>query len=112
MLITQTTPSRDHCWIAAVSFLLTFGAITVAADDLAHPIAPSADGHFLVTPDGRPFFWLADTAWELFHRLDREETEIYLQDRAHKGFNVIQAVAIGKLDYEGLKAPNRAGEIP
>ena len=30
-----------------------------------------SDNHrFLVTEDGRPFFYLGDTAWELFHRLE------------------------------------------
>ena len=27
---------------------------------------------FIVTQDGKPFFYLGDTAWELFHRLNRE----------------------------------------
>jgi hypothetical protein len=44
---------------------------------------------FLVTAEGRPFFWPGDTAWELFHRLDRAEAELYRRDRAAKGFNVI-----------------------
>ena len=30
---------------------------------------------FLISVDGKPFFWLGDTAWELFHRLTREEAE-------------------------------------
>lgn len=46
-----------------------------AADDLTKPIRVSSDGHFLVQPDGQPFFWLGDAAWELFHRLDRDETD-------------------------------------
>jgi hypothetical protein len=112
MLITQRIPTRDHPRIAAVIFLFTLTAFGVAADDLTRPIAASGAGHFLITADGKPFFWLGDTAWELFHRLDREETEMYLQDRARKGFNVIQVVATGKLDYEGLKAPSRSGETP
>jgi hypothetical protein len=57
-----------------------------------------------VTADGRPFFWLGDTAWELFHRLNREEATRYLEDRASKGFTVIQAVALAELD--GLNTPN------
>ena len=28
-------------------------------------------GCYLVTETGELFFWLADTAWELFHRLNR-----------------------------------------
>ena len=31
--------------------------------------------------DGKLFFWLGDTAWELFHRLTREEAEQYLKRR-------------------------------
>lgn len=70
----------------------------------------SDNRRFLVTADGAPFFWLGDTAWELFHRLDRSETERYLRDRAAKGFNVIQAVALAELD--GLRTPNANGDLP
>ncbi|HUQ96720.1 MAG TPA: glycoside hydrolase family 140 protein [Chitinophagaceae bacterium] len=70
----------------------------------------SANNRFLVTADGKPFFWLGDTAWELFHRLSREEADTYLKDRAAKGFTVIQAVALAELD--GLHDPNAYGEIP
>ncbi len=70
-----------------------------------------SDNHrFLVHADGRPFFWLADTAWELFHRLDREEAAHYLEDRARKGFTVIQAVALAEPD--GLNTPNAYGHTP
>ena len=65
----------------------------------AHPrptleIAPG--GRHLQTSEGKPFFYLGDTAWALFHRLTREEAEIYLRDRADKGFTVIQAVALAE----------------
>jgi hypothetical protein len=70
----------------------------------------SDDRRSLVTADGRPFFYLGDTAWELFHRLNREQAETYLQDRAAKGFTVIQAVALAELD--GLRAPNPYGHTP
>lgn len=68
------------------------------------------DGHFLRFEDGRPFFYLADTAWELLHRLTLEETRQYLKDRSEKGFTVIQTVAIGEL--EGLTVPNAENELP
>ncbi len=70
----------------------------------------SDNHHFLVTADGALFFYLGDTAWELFHRLNREEAEFYLKDRAGKGFTVIQAVALAELD--GLNAPNAYGHRP
>ena len=70
-----------------------------------------SDNHrFLVTENGRPFFWLGDTAWELFHRLNRAEADLYLRNRAAKGFTVIQAVVVGEL--EGLKDPNAYRETP
>ena len=60
--------------------------------------------------DGTPFFYLGDTAWELFHRLNREEADHYLEDRAAKGFTVIQAVVLSQLD--GLTRPNPYGALP
>ncbi len=70
-----------------------------------------SDNHrFLVTEDGNPFFWMADTAWELFHRCDRDEVDMYLQKRAEQGFNVVQAVALAEID--GLNDPNPYGNTP
>jgi len=70
----------------------------------------SENKRFLVAEDGRPFFWLGDTAWELFHRLTREEAEKYLKDRASKKFTVIQAVVLAEMD--GLHTPNAYNELP
>jgi hypothetical protein len=70
----------------------------------------SDDQRSLVREDGTPFFYLGDTAWELFHRLDREEARRYLDNRASKGFTVIQVVALAELD--GLNTPNRYGFTP
>ena len=58
----------------------------------------SKTGHFLATSDGKPFFWLADTPWLLFHYLSPTEVERYLNDRAAKGFTVIQAMMLGTDD--------------
>lgn len=75
------------------------------------PLLRVSDNHrFIVTQDGKPFFWLGDTAWELFHRLDRKEAERYLRNRARLRYTVIQAVALAELD--GLNAPNPYGEKP
>src|SRR5687768_13660078 len=70
----------------------------------------SENQRYLQTADGKPFFWLGDTAWELFHRLTREEAERYLRNRAEKGFTVIQAVVLAELN--GLHDPNPYGHTP
>ena len=70
----------------------------------------SDNKRFLVTADGKPFFWLGDTAWELFHRLNREDAEKYLKNRAERRFTVVQAVVLAELD--GLNDPNAYGERP
>ncbi len=70
----------------------------------------SENKRFLMNEKGEPFFWLGDTAWELFHRLSREEAELYFDNRAAKGFNVIQAVILAERD--GLHTPNVYGHIP
>lgn len=70
----------------------------------------SPNRRFLVDENNVPFFWMGDTAWELFHRLNREQAELYLQNRKSKGYNVIQAVALAELD--GLRTPNAYGDLP
>jgi hypothetical protein len=79
--------------------------------DLTHgKLRISDNRRYLIFEDGTPFFYLGDTGWELFHRLNKEETEKYLENRRAKGFTVIQAVALAELD--GLNTPNAEGNKP
>ncbi|MCC6235437.1 MAG: glycoside hydrolase family 140 protein [Verrucomicrobiales bacterium] len=93
---------------ACLAALVTLAPSTDAAE--LPRLKVSDNQRFLVTTDGKPFFWLGDTAWELFHRLNREEAETYLQHRARHGYTVLQAVALAELD--GLTAPNPYGHTP
>ena len=70
----------------------------------------SSNRRFIITETGDPFFWLGDTAWELFHRLNREEAERYFANRQANRFTVIQAVALA--EFDGLNTPNAYGERP
>lgn len=70
----------------------------------------SDNKRFIVFEDKTPFFYLGDTAWELFHRLNKTDAEKYLENRRSKGFTVIQAVILAELD--GLKVPNPNGDLP
>src|ERR1700730_5601942 len=84
--------------IIRCSLVSVFSWVAITAQSSAParvgPIVVSANGRFLQHKDGVPFFWLGDTAWLLFQRLDRAETEQYLENRRLKGFTVIQAVAL------------------
>ncbi len=56
----------------AYSLIFIFNITDLSAQQL--PLLKIADNNrYLITEDGKPFFWLGDTAWELIHRLDREE---------------------------------------
>ena len=67
-------------------------------------------GRFLAHDDGTPFFYLGDTAWEMLHRLNREEIRDYLTTRARQGFTVIQTVLLAEM--EGVTVPNAHGRLP
>lgn len=62
------------------------------------PLRISDNSRYFMARDGEPFFWMGDTGWLLLSKLDRENTERYLDDRREKGFNVIQAMLLHELD--------------
>jgi hypothetical protein len=98
---------------AVVVFGLVVAALLVApvgAQQGPPGLRVSENRRFLVTADGRPFFWLGDTAWELFHRQTREEAQRYLRNRAQLRFTVIQSVALA--EFDGLNTPNAYGHRP
>jgi hypothetical protein len=90
--------------------LIVLASITVpaqAADDLRRPIRASSDGHFLVRPDGKPFFYLGENVEYLLWRLNREDTDLYLRDRAAKGFTVVVGHVVPRTN---MNEPNAYGE--
>lgn len=58
----------------------------------------SKNQHYFVTEDGKPFFWLGDTGWLAFGKLDRDGIVEYLQDRKEKGFNVVQVMVLHNIN--------------
>lgn len=65
--------------------------------DSGHLLKVSANGRYLTRTDDKPFFWLGDTGWLLFSKLNKEEIDWYLEDRREKGFNVIQVMVLHTL---------------
>ncbi|MBI5393740.1 MAG: glycoside hydrolase family 140 protein [Verrucomicrobia bacterium] len=95
--------------------LLAIGSLFVfvlfpSALAVASRLKVSDNCRFLVHENGRPFFLLGDTAWELFHCLTREEADLYLRTRAEQRFTVIQAVVLA--EFDGLRMPNAYGHLP
>ena len=92
-------------------FFLLLGLFTcLTCKSQLQRLKVSKDHHHLITADGRPFFWVGDTGWELFHKLNKEYATTYFRKRSEQGFNVIQAVALAELD--GLHTPNVYGNLP
>lgn len=91
-------------------FRILILVFSLNAIGLGQPVQVGETNRFLQTGDGKPFFWLGDTAWELFHTLNREEALRFLRNRSEKGFNVIQAVALYEL--ESFERPNAYGDFP
>src|SRR5258708_2293863 len=100
---------RSLSMIHHAALLLLVIAPAVPAET-PYPAKVSDNGRFLLDQHDKGFFWLADTAWELFHRCNREDAEFYLKNRAAKKFNVIQAVVLAEL--AGLVEPNPYGHLP
>ena len=72
----------------------------------------SHDGHYLTHADDEPFFYLADTAWEITWKSDSTSFLKYLEDRKRKGFSAIQIVVFThqNFNFKANGIVNRAGE--
>ncbi|MEN6428787.1 MAG: glycoside hydrolase family 140 protein [Phycisphaerales bacterium] len=107
---TNTSIRRGFSFLLVALAIIPWMSATAGGAGKTGPLKVSENKRFLVHEDGTPVFYLGDTAWELFHRLNREEADRYLANRATKGFTVIQAVAWAELD--GLHTPNSYGHKP
>ncbi len=97
-------------FVAPVRAALPAKGTALATQGFRGPLKVSSNGRYLTYTDGTPFFYLADTGWEIYKRLKREEVDYYLQKRASQGFTVIQTTALSQ--YDGLRAPNFYGHLP
>jgi hypothetical protein len=68
----------------------------------------SSNGRYLVKSDGTPFFYMADTAWQMPVKLKRADVDYYFKTRAAQGFNVVQMVAMDQT----YNRPNPYGQAP
>ncbi len=103
-----------------VQFVLLLTAGTASAQPLPR-LEVSHNHRYLVqkdsTGEGKPFFYVGDTGWELFTRLTKMEVEKYLQVRKAQGFNVIMVYSDNVTRDQDTKIygpvyPNREGFLP
>ena len=82
-----------------ISFLLfTQNGFSQSTRATLPKLEVSKNHHYFTTEDGKPFFWLGDTGWLTFGKLDREGVNKYFQDRKAKGFNVIQVMVLHNIN--------------
>lgn len=80
--------------ITAIFLTLVSCTNQVQKQDEMSLLKISENGRYMMTADGKPFFWLGDTGWLMLSKLDRNEIEQYLTDRENKGYNVIQVMVL------------------
>jgi hypothetical protein len=73
------------------------------------PIRVSPNGRYFVDAQGEPFYFLADTQWELFRRYSLSEAKLILENRKAKGFSVVMVMLTGVGSGTG---PNLEGQHP
>ena len=110
MNLISSSININIIWRVFALLLWVQGLAPVLAGTPLPKLKVDPSGHFLVQENGKPFFYLGDTAWELFHRTSREEAIKYLDIRASQSFTVIQAVALA--EFDGLTEPNAYGDLP
>lgn len=79
---------------------------TAVAPNLTIP----AYGRHLYRPDGRPFFYLADAAWDLLATEHAEKIQDYFSVRASQGFSVVQTALVSMKD--GTPVRGATGDMP
>lgn len=79
-----------------IALSILFSCIVLGFTAVGQTIQPLtiSRNHRYFNANGKPFFWLGDTGWLLFSKLNREDAEHYLEVRKNQGFNVIQAMVV------------------
>jgi hypothetical protein len=62
--------------------ILIIICIFIVTSLFSQSLQVSENGRFIEKENGKAFLWIGDTAWELFHKLDRKESTHYLTTRA------------------------------
>ncbi|SHF74449.1 Putative collagen-binding domain of a collagenase [Flavobacterium fluvii] len=86
-----------YLYALCISFMFTAQSGFSQSKNLPN-LKVSKNQHYFVTEDGKPFFWLGDTGWLTFGKLDRAGVDTYFQNRKAKGFNVVQVMVLHNIN--------------
>jgi len=75
----------------------------------AWPLKVSENGRYFTDQNGKPFFWLGTTQWELFRGFTIDDARTILEESRKMGFTVVQVKLLGQGD--GTR-PNVYGQKP
>ena len=100
--------SRRRFFNLAACLAVLTAAVT-RVESAPGPIRVSQNGRYFVDAQGQPFYFLADTQWELFRRYSLNEAKLILENRKAKGFTVVMVMLTGVGPGTG---PNLDGERP
>ena len=82
-----------------------------AAAPAVFPLSIAPGAAYPVDAAGRPFLMIGDAAWSLIAQLNREDVELYLEDRRERGFNAV-LVSLVEHKYASRAPANIYGEQP
>ncbi len=78
---------------ALVAGMLVAPAAPAAAASL-YPLRAASDGRTLMSADGRPYLYVADTPWLSLAKLNQTDFRRLLDARKSQGFNTLQALIL------------------
>ena len=102
--------------IFIVLTILAASAISVFAEKLWDngPLKVSANQRFLQFENGKPFFWLGETAWLMPERLNRDEVGLYLKTCNTAGYNMVQIQVLNgvpSFNVYGIPSHDKQGRL-
>ncbi len=106
-MISMRIEKCRHLAIAAAAMAACLNLFRAVAAPV--PIQVSSNGHYFVNARGEPFYFLADTQWELFRRYSLNDAKLILENRKTKGFTVVMVMLTGVGSGTG---PNLEGQRP
>src|SRR5262249_5852380 len=96
-------------YLGLMPAFVVLGLALLHVEGAPGPIRVSENGRYFVDAQRAPFYFLADTQWELFRRYSLSEARLILENRKAKGFSVVMVMLTGVGDGTG---PNLDGQRP